>query len=562
MRAGFFASAATLLVFSLTPTVFAESKWVRARLGSFEAISDEGRNSAVQALSQFEQFRFALGSAMGQTELRLDPPLRIVVFRNDKELAASGCSGLQQGRERLTACATAEGQLPAPLLRILTKKLLDENFAAMPGPIENALITFFSTVQSSAVHVTWGTPPPAAERTREWAFLSRIITQPDTAARAHIYLHNIAQGMEQPAAIRSMGEDPAKLAADVDRYLAAGNFTPMRAPNRPLNPDRDFNTTVLTSDEGELARADLLGKDAEARYEALLKAGKQVIPANEGLAILAIRSGDAAKARPYIDAARSAGTRNVAALTTFAQVEKDDERAVTIFKEALTLDPKYALAHWAMGERFTDPRRRLGEWKQAVALDPRNYVWAEEYAQLNEKEKYYAEAGRAWVVAAEAAPDSAKRDEFLARRSAIESLRIADEDAIRKAEAAEKAAELEKLKAEAREEVRRLEARANKDPLGDKAAGAVEWWDDGGEKLTGTLVKIDCLGREFRLEVKDDVGATQRLMIRDPRKIGVTGGEMTFACGAQKPRSMTISYKPLKDAAKGTAGDVTAIDLK
>jgi hypothetical protein len=189
-------------------------------------------------------------------------------------------------------------------------------------------------------------------------------------------------------------------------------------------------------------------------------------------------------------------------------------------------------------------------------------VWAEEYAQLNEKEKYYAEAGLAWVLAAEAAPDLAKRDEFLARRSAIESLRIADEDAIRKAEAAEKAAELEKLKADAREEVRRLEARANKDPLGDKGKDAVEWWDDSGEKLTGTLVKIDCMGREFRLEIKDDKGATQRVMIRDPRKIGVTGGEMTFACGVQKPRAMTISYKPVKDAAKGTAGDVTAIDLK
>jgi hypothetical protein len=37
---------------------------------------------------------------------------------------------------------------------------------------------------------------------------------------------------------------------------------------------------------------------------------------------------------------------------------------------------------------------------------------------------------------------------------------------------------------------------------------------------------------------------------------------MTFACGVQKPRAMTISYKPVKDAAKGTAGDVTAIDLK
>ena len=549
MRAGVY-----LLILMAAAIPAAAQKWVRARLGSFESISDDGRNSAVQALSQFEQFRFALGSAMGQTELRLDPPLRIVVFKNDRELAASGCTGLQQGRERLTACATAEGQLPASLLRTLTRKLLEENFAALPTPMETALVSFFSTVQSSAVHVTWGAPPPAAERTRDWAFLARLITQADTAGRAHIYLHNLSRGMEIPAAIRSMGEDPAKLNSDVDRYFAAGVFTSGRAPSRPLNPDRDFNTTVLTSDEGELARADLLGKDAAMRYEGLLKAGKQVIPANEGLALLAIRAGTPEKARPFIDAARSAGTRNVTALTAFAQVEKDDERAIAILREALGFDPKYALAHWVLGERFSEARRRLGEWKQAIALDARNFQWAEKYALLCEAEKYYAEAGRAWVVAAQAAPDLAKRNEYLARRGEIEGLRLADEDAIRKADAVEKAAEIEKLKAEAREEVRRLEARANQTPLaGDQAAAAVEWWDETGDKITGTLLKINCLRHEFQLELKDDKGVTKKLMIRDRGKIAVTGGEMTFTCGVQKLRSVTVTSR---------AGEVTAIELK
>ena len=55
---------------------------------------------------------------------------------------------------------------------------------------------------------------------------------------------------------------------------------------------------------------------------------------------------------------------------------------------------------------------------------------------------------------------------------------------------------------------------------------------------------------------------TQKLLIRDRGKIAVTGGEMTFACGVQKPRAVTIGFKPLKDPAKGTAGEVTAIDLK
>src|ERR1700683_4637013 len=149
-------SALTLCVALPSNPAFAESRWIKARLGSFEAISDDGRRSATQALSQFEQFSFALGSVMGQPDLRLAPPLPIIVFKNDRELKAQCPPMLVTGRDRLMACTTAEGQLPAGLLRELTSTLIENNFSAMPAPIETALETFFSTVESTAVHVTWG----------------------------------------------------------------------------------------------------------------------------------------------------------------------------------------------------------------------------------------------------------------------------------------------------------------------------------------------------------------------------------------------------------------------
>src|SRR5580704_11978819 len=299
--------------------VSAEPRWIKARLGSFEAISDDGRRSATQALSQFEQFSFALGSVMGQPDLRLDPPLRIIVFKNDRDLRAQCPPALVMGRDRVMACAVSEGQLPASLLRELTRSLIENNFPKMPAPIEVALETFFSTVQSTAVHVTWGAPPPQAERTREWALLHRIITQSDYAGKAKIYLHNLTAGMDKGAASRNaFGEEGTKFEADVDAYYAAGVFNTAVAPNRPLNPDRDFNTTFLTSDEGELMRADLLTPASEAIYRSLLQRGKQTAEANEGLAIFAMKDKDLAKARPYMEAARKAGTRNFVALTTYA----------------------------------------------------------------------------------------------------------------------------------------------------------------------------------------------------------------------------------------------------
>jgi len=557
----------TLLVLTAGAHLHAAEQWVKAKLGPFEAIGDDGRASAIQTLSQFEQFRYALGVAMGQADLRLDPPLRILVFRDVRDMAAQGCDGMRMGRDHLMVCSVASGQLPAPMVRELTRRLLESNFTGMPAATGQAIEAFFSTVASNAVHVTWGAPPSPDERTRDWALLHRLITQPDTAGRAHIYLHNLATGMDVNGAIRSMGEDVAKFNAEVDRYSAAGAFQAVQAPNRPLNPDRDFVTSILTSDEGQLARADLLGPGAEAIYVALLKAGKHVAEANEGLGFLASRSGDEGKAGEFFGAAYNAGSRNVVALTTYAKSEKHYDVAIEVLNKALKIDPKYAPAHWELGDKFDDPAQRLAEWKIALGLAPRNVDWWVSYARLNEGQKQWAEAGRAWVAASQATPDLAKREEYLRARSTIEQQRLDDEAAEKRRELAAKAAEIDRLKAQARKEIADIEARANaQNPKKNDNAPVVDWWDDANAStLTGTLTRIDCVGKQFRLSVKDAAGVVRVMLIADTSGIGVTGGEMKFSCGAQKPRAVVVRYKPAPDRADqagGVFGQVTGIEFK
>jgi len=570
IRAGSFpALLRFLLVAALSASlgVAAEPRWIRARLGSFEAFSDDGRKSATQALSQFEQFSFALGTVMGKPDLQLNPALRIIVFKNAQELGHECPRPIVTGRDRLMACTTSEGQLPPGLLRELTRTLLENNFSKMPAPIEAALETFFSTVQSTAVHVTWGAPPPQDERTREWALLHRIITQPDYSGKAKIYLHNLAAGMDRAAASRNaFGEEAPKFEAETDQYYAAGVFNTAVAPNRPLNPDRDFTTTFQTSDEGDLMRADLLNAGSAGIYQSLLQAGKHVAEANEGLALLAIRDHDPAKARSYMEAARKAGTKNFVALTEYAALESDPAKAETILKEALTLDPKYAPAHWALGEKLKDPGRRLAEWKQAVNLAPRNYEWWAQYAQLCVDQKQFAEAGRAWVAAAQAAPDVQHREQYLSARGQIETQRLDAEDAERRRDAAAKAAEIDRLKAEARKEIADLEARVNTRPLsGAEAAKTVEWFDDSkAEKISGTLTRVDCAGKQLRLAVKTDDARTETFLVTDTQQFEIKGGE-SLTCGAQKPRRVTLAYKPADKAqktdSKGVSGEAVNMEF-
>jgi hypothetical protein len=540
---------------------FGDNQWIRARLGSFETISESGRKTAIQGLSQFEQFRHALGAAMGTPDLLLDPPVRILVFKDAKELAANGCTGWQEGRDRIMACTVGEGQLPASLVRELTRRLLEANFTSLPASMERALETFFSTVQTNGVRVTWGDPPPVAERTREWALLHYLITQPTWAGRAHIYLHNLATGMNPSAAIRSLGEDPAKFNAEIDRYLAAGSFTATAAPSRPLNPDRDFSTNALTSDEGQLARADLLNTASTDLYRGLLKAGKQIAAANEGLAILALRGDDKSLARKYFEAARQAGARSPVGLTKYASLEPDDELAQTILKEALTADDKYAPAHWALGERVPAGPRRLAEWKLAIALAPRNTEWLERYARHCIEFKQYAEAGRAWLAASQAARDEPSRERFLTERLKIDQLRLDDEAEERRREAAAKAADIERLKSQARKEIADLEARSSRKPLG-KDEKVVDWDDvHATATVDGTILRTDCVGKELRIDIRNAAGKIMRFRALTVQQIEIRGDDSKLSCGPQKPRPVTIGYRPLTDG-KAFAGDLYTVDLR
>jgi hypothetical protein len=215
-----------------------------------------------------------------------------------------------------------------------------------------------------------------------------------------------------------------------------------------------------------------------------------------------------------------------------------------------------------------DPARRLAEWKQAVNLAPRNYEWWAQYARLCVDQKQYAEAGRAWVAAAQAAPDIQHREQYLSARSRIETQRLEAEDLERRKDALAKAAEIDKLKSEARQEIAALEARANTRPLSaQEAAKAVDWFDDSGsDKLTGTLIRVDCTGKQLRLSVKNDEGRTFSLLVPDTQQFEIKSGE-SLTCGAQKPRRVIVSWKPAskapkQDDPKAVAGQAVGMEFQ
>ena len=126
----------------------------------------------------------------------------------------------------------------------------------------------------------------------------------------------------------------------------------------------------------------------------------------------------------------------------------------------------------------------------------------------------------------------------------------------RRKDAEAKAREIDGLKAEARRELADLEAHANTRPLSpeDAAAKTVDWFDNSGSgKITGVLLRVDCIGKQLRLSVKDDEGKTQKLLVPDPQQFEIVGAD-GLTCGAQKSRRVTVSYKPQAQPVKGVSG--------
>ena len=101
-------------------------------------------------------------------------------------------------------------------------------------------------------------------------------------------------------------------------------------------------------------------------------------------------------------------------------------------------------------------------------------------------------------------------------------------------------------------------------PDGTPIPKATVWMDElnGTGKVDGTLQRFDCLGKLARLVIQTDDGKTTQLAVRDPAKVGISGGEKMMSCGVQKPvRRVSVQFLTQPDKKLGTAGDATIIEL-
>ncbi|HLI83343.1 MAG TPA: hypothetical protein VKV17_05465 [Bryobacteraceae bacterium] len=539
------------------PRLLAAADWVKYASGPFELLTNASTRAAREDLVRFEEFRNALGQLVGEQDLQSPQTVRILVLKDAKGWTTA--TPIVEGRNAYYIVLD-EKTVPGPaIFAELTKLFLNTNTARMPASFEHGLVEFCSTLQVTGIHITAGTPPKAAAPDLDWARVHLLVTDPEYFGKLRVLLYNLRKGVDEAAAYsNAFGKPKEEIEAQAKAHLAAGAFQTTELSSRPMSP-KDFTEREVSDSDARLARADLLGSQSAAEYEALIRNREKVAEAEEGLGLLSLRAQQPAEAKRHFEAAVAAGTPSARCYIEYARLEPDNNKAMQALLRAAGINPKLDEPFAMMAERDTDPAKRLAHWKAAAERNPRNVSYWRHLAESYLADHNFDEAAKAWDQAAQAATDPAERERMRQARAAIEEQRLQFAEEQRQQEAAE----LEKLKQQARAEVRALEEKY-REPGPASAEKPVPWWNGPkpSGKVTGSLKQVDCLGTRLRLVVDSDDHKAVKLLIADPQKVAISGGgTLTLGCGAQKPRRITVEYFPKADARLATAGEVATIEF-
>lgn len=487
-------------------SAYGEEKFVRAGRGPFEVFSSAGDKPVRETLNYLLQLRQAIGRALGKEEATSLWTIRVVIQKNTKPSASLALAG-----DYWVASIASGSPMSRPLVRELARVLIESNSNRMPPEIERGLADLYSTLDVQGTRVTLGAPPPASERTIDWARMHLISVHPDYSGKMGVLLRNLSQGLDsEPSWRNAFGKTRQEIDKEAQTWLARASFDTVALSGLAIDPERQF---VIRPVEGLDAASLFAGKD-----------------------------------HPEVEGAR-------------ALLAKGD------FAGAAKKNPRWAEPHFRMAEKETSPGRKLQMLKTAATLEPRNVAYWRTLAQYATEQKNFVEAAKAWTGAERAAATDTERAQLRKIRHDMEEQRAEFDETEKKRIADERARELQKLKDEAMNAVRLAEAKANQNLTPLEPGRKVEQWWDGPRpagRVRGTLQRVDCANGRAKLVIVGDDNKTTQLLIAAPEKMVVEGETSTsLSCGPLKnPRTVVVEYHPKPDAKLGTAGDAAVIEFQ
>lgn len=567
--AGMLRLAALLLISVLA---CAQDRWAEYRYGPFHVVTNAGERDGRRVLAQLTQFRHALGRVMGKTDLVPTWPIRIVLFKSEQQ-AASNPGGLSLGRDAYTGSLATRDRLPRPLLHDCAQVLIEGSVGRLPAEVERGIEELFATLDTDGARITLGEPPPEAERTRDWARMHMLTVPDESYGKLRVLIHNLDAGVEaEPAFTNAFGKTPPQIEKEVDAYIRAAVYPRTSVNSAALNPLRDFATQPIDASLADvfiadlcLGQAELAGRARDA-YLAIRKRQPESVEAAAGLGLAELLLRNSDEARSALAFAAEHNTVSARALCEYARLETGNVKALPALEKAAKLNPRWSEPYRLMAQREPDSDRRLVYLASAAKLSPRNSSDWQALAKAYQDAGRIPETASASASAKRAATNSEERARIREARAEVERKRVEFEAAEQRRREDEKRKELEDLKKKAAASIEAALEKANRGDTPQEPGRKVESWWEGPQpdaKIRGVLVRVDCLGKQFRLVIEGPGKRLTRLLIRDPSQVVIQGGgNRTLGCGPQSPpRKISVEYFAKPNARLQTAGDVAIIDF-
>src|ERR1035438_3852210 len=349
------------LLCGLVPlTAVASEHWIRFTSGPIEVFSSAGTKDGRETLVKFEEFRHALGQVLGDNDLQLPLPIRVLLFKTGApQIPEPVVRGRDQYNIVLTAGQAIPNEVFARLTQLflntntarmperlerglgaqvstiqvsvsswgqfqrLTQLFLNTNTARMPERLERGLVALFSTIQVSGIRITLGEPPLHPDM--DWARVHLLAVDPEYYGNLRVLTYNLRKGVDEDAAFRNaFGNSPEQIELQAQLHLAEGRFQATSISPLPMSP-QDFPERSVEPAAAQLALADLLlGDRSRTIYRELIGQKTRVPEAWEGLGMLALRDRQTEEARKDFAAAMEAGAKSAACYMEYARLQPDN----------------------------------------------------------------------------------------------------------------------------------------------------------------------------------------------------------------------------------------------
>lgn len=578
--------AALLCAFAVFPAAGGTDgpRWLKIKSPNFELFTTGGERSGREVARHFEQVRAFFLETMGLGSKNA-LPVRIVVFRSDKEFAPYAPNEVAaafylgaQDRDYIVMKSASSEQFPVAVheyIHLLVKHTritapiwfneglaeLFSNLKPVGGQIEVG--GFITQHLVELQHTKWidlrallavqRDSPLYNEKSHagvfyaeSWALVHMLYLDGHYRDRLPVLLAGITSGASVTDTFqKAYGKTPAEVQRDLESYVRRTTFTASLF-NTKLAKEVDTPETSESNPlEAGLVLAEIMANlqpkaaDARVLYAQLARDNPKDWQAEEGLAQLSLREGKRAEALTHYAHAAELGSTSAKMYLEYGRllrVESRHTEAVAALQRATEIDPGNLDARLELGYAYVIDNQHAEALKQLLMVKSVTeeqafgyfHAMAYSYYRLNRKAEAQAAAAKCRKYAKDAG-EIARLDQLVEAVNYVPRYPLIGGDRADEAETAD----------------------APPPRLQRRAATAV---------AAGTLQQIDCLATGIRMRI--GVGADSiSLALLDLPSIATAGAPLDFTCGPQKPRRIRIEYEAKEDALPGTIGVVRSIEF-